>query len=99
MLIINQRSRFIHLIKGYDLSHNFGHGKQHLSSLLARLNILAFLFHTVLALCDRNDQCLRDALPRKTFSSEIALLAGARCPKEWAVTTALIPHDPVFFAW
>ena len=26
--------------KGYHLEHNFGHGKQHLSSFLATLNIL-----------------------------------------------------------
>jgi hypothetical protein len=34
--------------KGYHLEHNFGHGKHHLASLLLTLNLLAFLFHTVL---------------------------------------------------
>lgn len=34
--------------KGYHLEHNFGHGKNHLSEALATLNILAFLFHTLL---------------------------------------------------
>jgi len=38
--------------KGYHLTHNFGHGKQHLSALLATLNLLAFLFHTLLELLD-----------------------------------------------
>ena len=33
--------------KGYNLEHNFGHGKQHLSAVLATLNLLAFAFHTV----------------------------------------------------
>ena len=33
--------------KGYNLEHNFGHGKQHLSAVLASLNLLAFAFHTV----------------------------------------------------
>jgi hypothetical protein len=33
--------------KGYNLEHNFGHGKQHLSAVLAILNLLAFAFHTV----------------------------------------------------
>jgi hypothetical protein len=28
--------------EGYHLTHNFGHGKQHLSSVLATLNLLAF---------------------------------------------------------
>jgi hypothetical protein len=29
--------------KGYNLEHNFGHGKQHLASFLASLNILSLL--------------------------------------------------------
>lgn len=33
--------------------HNFGHGKQHLASILLTLNLLAFLFHTVLHIIDR----------------------------------------------
>jgi len=36
--------------KGYNLEHNFGHGKQHLSAVLATLNLLAFTFHTVVEL-------------------------------------------------
>jgi hypothetical protein len=31
--------------KGYHLEHNFGHGQKDLSSLLAAVNILAFLYH------------------------------------------------------
>ena len=38
--------------RGYHLKHNFGHGKQHLSSVLATLSILAFLFHSFLTFCD-----------------------------------------------
>jgi hypothetical protein len=36
----------------YNLTHNFGHGKQHLSALLVPLNLLAFVFHTLLELLD-----------------------------------------------
>jgi len=32
--------------KGYNLEHNFGHGKKTLASLLVTLNLLAFAFHT-----------------------------------------------------
>ena len=39
--------------KGYHLEHNFGHGKQYLSNLLLTLNLLAFLFHTVLEIFDQ----------------------------------------------
>jgi hypothetical protein len=31
---------------GYNLEHNFGHGKQTLASVLVTLNLLAFAFHT-----------------------------------------------------
>jgi hypothetical protein len=39
--------------KGYNLEHNFGHGQQHLSSVLATLNLLAFACHTVCDLADK----------------------------------------------
>jgi hypothetical protein len=32
---------------GYNLEHNFGHGKETLASVLVTLNLLAFAFHTV----------------------------------------------------
>src|SRR6185436_18686277 len=32
---------------GYHLEHNFGHGQQHLASLLVCFNLLAFAIHTV----------------------------------------------------
>jgi hypothetical protein len=35
--------------QGYNLEHNFGHGKQNLAAVLVALNLLAFAFHTV---CD-----------------------------------------------
>jgi hypothetical protein len=61
--------------KGYNLEHNFGHGKQHLSSLLATLNILSLLFHTVLELLDQKDKLLRSHLPtRKTFFDDLRAL-------------------------
>jgi hypothetical protein len=34
---------------GYNLAHNFGHGKNNLAKVLAALNLLAFTFHNV---CD-----------------------------------------------
>ncbi len=36
---------------GYNLEHNFGHGKKTLASILVTLNLLAFAFHTVSQLC------------------------------------------------
>lgn len=62
--------------KGYHLEHNFGHGSQHLSSLLLSLNLLAFLFHTVMGLVDEKYQLLRKELRkrRKFFQHVEALL-------------------------
>jgi len=61
--------------KGYNLEHNFGHGKQHLASLLATLNILSLLFHTLLELLDLKYKLLRSHLPtRKTFFDDLRAL-------------------------
>ena len=62
--------------KGYHLEHNFGHGSEHLASLLLSLNLLAFLFHTVLDLVDEKYRLIRQALHtrRKFFQHIEALL-------------------------
>lgn len=61
--------------KGYHLEHNFGHGSQYLSSLLLSLNLLAFLFHTVLGLVDKKYRLLRQELrKRKKFFQDIETL-------------------------
>jgi hypothetical protein len=61
--------------KGYHLEHNFGHGKKHLSSLLAALNILAFLYHTFLSFTDENYRLIRAELPtRQTFFDDLRAL-------------------------
>jgi hypothetical protein len=36
---------------GYNLEHNFGHGKKTLASVLVTFNLLAFAYHTVAELC------------------------------------------------
>jgi len=70
--------------KGYHLEHNFGHGKQHLSSLLAAMNILAFLFHTVLGFTDEHYRLVRAALPtRKTFFQDVRALTRYLCFPSW----------------
>ena len=45
--------------KGYNLEHNFGHGKDNLSAVLATLNLLAFAFHTI---CDLAEDIWRRAV-------------------------------------
>ena len=54
--------------KGYNLEHNFGHGKEYLSQVLLTMNLLAFLYHTVLHFIDKAYQLIRAKLPtRKIF--------------------------------
>jgi hypothetical protein len=61
--------------KGYHFEHNFGHGQKYLSCTLLSLNVLAFLFHTVLELLDKRVALLRASLPRRdTFYQHLAAL-------------------------
>jgi hypothetical protein len=70
--------------RGYHLEHNFGHGKQHLSSFLLTLNLLSFLFHTVLELVDEKYQLLREELSaRRTFFNDIRALLRYLLFESW----------------
>jgi hypothetical protein len=61
--------------KGYHLEHNYGHGQRHLSAVLLTLNLLAFLFHTVLGWMDHKYQLVRQALSaRQTFFQDLQAL-------------------------
>jgi len=86
--------------KGYHFEHNFGHGKHSLSQTLLSLNILAFLFHTVLELLDKRCALLRTSLPRRdTFFQHIAALTQYLCFNSWQhlmlfMLTGLKLEDP-----
>jgi hypothetical protein len=70
--------------KGYHFEHNFGHGKQHLASFLLTLNLLAFLFHTVLDLVDAKYKLLRTKLgARKTFFDDLRALTRYLFFESW----------------
>lgn len=70
--------------KGYHLMHNFGHGKQYLASFLLTLNLLAFLFHTILQLHDVYYQAIRQELPtRKIFFQHLNALTTYLLFKNW----------------
>lgn len=74
--------------KGYHLEHNFGHGKQHLSAFLLTLNLLAFLFHTVLHLVDERYLQIRQIRgTRKGFFQDILALTNYLWFESW---TALL---------
>ncbi len=70
--------------KGYHFEHNYGHGQQHLSSLLASLIIPAFLIHTVLEWMNDQYQRLRQKLPsRQRLFSDIRTLTSYLCFESW----------------
>ena len=70
--------------KGYHFEHNYGHGQQYLSSMLASLMILAFLVHTVLEWMDDHYQLLRRKLPsRQRLFSDIRTLTSYLCFESW----------------
>jgi len=52
--------------KGYNLEHNFGHGHDNLSAVLATLNLLAFAFHTVAELAEDLWRTAMEAQGRRT---------------------------------
>jgi hypothetical protein len=61
--------------KGYHLEHNFGHGDQFLANFLLTLNLLAFLFHTLLELLDEQYRMLRKHLVvRRDFFNDLRAL-------------------------
>jgi hypothetical protein len=67
--------------RGYHLEHNFGHGKQHLSSLLLTMNLLAFGLHTFMELGDESYRLIRAKLgARRTFFQDPNPLSRTRSP-------------------
>lgn len=72
--------------KGYNLKHNYGHGANHLSSLLATMNILAYLFHTLQELMSKAYRKLREMIPtRKMFFEHVRTILQYHIFLEWEV--------------
>src|SRR4051794_24863523 len=57
---------------GYNLEHNFGHGKSNLSAVFVSLNLLAFAFHS--AACGRNQRGRSRGGPDLTWRARISNL-------------------------
>ncbi len=70
--------------KGYHLEHNFGHGRQNLSTVLATLNLLAFACHTV---CDLGGTAWkaarRELVTRKGFFQALRALTAYLVFPSW----------------
>lgn len=70
--------------RGYNLEHNFGHGKQNLAALLVTFNLLAFACHTI---CDIAEQFWRLARTkvssRNQFFQRLAAITGLLIFASW----------------
>jgi len=77
--------------QGYHLEHNFGHGKQHLSTVLFSLNLLAFLTHTAQHLVNAAYRLLRQTLAvRRTFFHDLKALTRYLLFESWEALFAFM---------
>jgi hypothetical protein len=84
---------------GYELEHNFGHGKKFLAMVLAALNLLAFAWHSALDIIEPPWQAAREAAAKRTaFFAELLTLTKYVVFPSWgallqAVTASTIPPE------
>ena len=81
---------------GYHGEHNFGHGNNHLASFLFSLNLLAFVFHTVLELGDFTFQnALKRRVTYKNLFQHLQSITEWMVFDSWNIVFALIsiPKD------
>ena len=71
--------------KGYNLEHNFGHGKERLAAVLATMNLIAFAMHTVADLVDNAWKAAREAVgARKRFFEDLRAVTTYLVFPSWA---------------
>ena len=84
---------------GYELEHNFGHGKKFLAMTLAAFNFLAFAWHSALDIVEPPWQAARQAAAkRSSFFAHILTLTSYVVFPSWpallqALTTFTIPPE------
>ena len=76
---------------GYHLEHSFGHGKQHLATLLFTLNVLAFLIHTAQDMVESPYHLIRvNRSSRREFFEELRALTRLLYFESWDALFRLI---------
>jgi hypothetical protein len=83
----------VHKNHGYELTHNYGHGQQHLSMVFYLLNLLAYVTHTVLALGDRLYQRCRAQESRRELWNALRTLVNAVLVASWPALLAVYLDD------
>lgn len=69
--------------QGYYLEHNYGHGRKHLSCVLATFILLSFLLHNTLKLRDGRYRALREFDSRAVFFNHIKILMAFMLFSSW----------------
>jgi hypothetical protein len=70
--------------KGYPIEHHCGQGQKYLAAFLLSLNVLAYLFQTVLQWCDAKYAVLRQVLGRRqTFFDALRALTRSMVFERW----------------
>jgi hypothetical protein len=83
--------------QGYHIEHNFGHGKENLSTTLFLLNLLAFYTHQILELTDLLYQkCRKGFSSRKEFWNQIRCTFRFMVFKSWEWMLEKIIGPPEF---
>ena len=84
----------VHKNHGYDLTHNYGHGQQHLSMVFYLLNLLAYVTHVVLALGDRLYQRCRTQESRRELWNALRTLVNAFLVASWSSLLEIYLEEP-----
>ena len=83
----------VHKNHGYDLTHNYGHGQQHLSMVFYLLNLLAYVTHAVLALGDRLYQRCRAQESRRELWNALRTLVNRVLVTSWMALLTVYLDD------
>ena len=80
---------------GYNLEHNFGHGKKFLAMTLAALNLLAFAIHTVSDIMDQLWQKARSCMnARRTLFEHLRSLVVYALYDSWTALLTFVGPLP-----
>jgi hypothetical protein len=85
----------VHKNGGYELEHNFGHGKTNLSWMLYLLNLLAFVLHQILQMGDHQYALCRAGASLRELWGDIRTLIKKLVFESWDAMLAFLLDDTV----
>ena len=80
---------------GYNLEHNFGHGKTHASEMYCLLNFLAFQMHSLMDISDEDYQKARACIGRRDeFFNELRVMMRRQLFESWQQFIVSVYFNP-----